>query len=145
MHRPRYDDWSFPKGKLDAGETFEAAAVREVEEETGLRGVLGHELPEARYTDGKGRPKVVRYWEMAVAEDTGWEPGDEVDVLRGCPSTPPSSSCPTATTSRSSTPSPASPGPADRSPGERQVNGECWQLVHLPVHPAHPCGTTRSP
>jgi 8-oxo-dGTP pyrophosphatase MutT (NUDIX family) len=85
VHRPRYDDWSFPKGKLDHDETFEAAAVREVEEETGLRGVLGHELPEVRYTDGKGRPKVVRYWEMAVAEDTGWEPGDEVDLLAWLP------------------------------------------------------------
>src|SRR5690606_9539832 len=49
VHRPRYDDWSFPKGKLDKGETFEAAAVREVAEETGLVCTLGHELPSTEY------------------------------------------------------------------------------------------------
>jgi 8-oxo-dGTP pyrophosphatase MutT (NUDIX family) len=81
VHRPRYDDWSFPKGKLEPGETFEAAAAREVQEETGIQGALGHELPEVRYTDGKGRPKLVRYWEMAVADDGGFEPGHEVDAL----------------------------------------------------------------
>jgi 8-oxo-dGTP diphosphatase len=82
VHRPRYDDWSLPKGKLDRGESFEQAAVREVLEETGLRCRLRQELPEVRYTDGKGRPKVVRYWLMDVAEDTGFVPGDEVDELR---------------------------------------------------------------
>lgn len=82
VHRPRYDDWSFPKGKLDPGETFEEAALREVREETGLVCRLGPELAFAHYDDNKGRPKVVRYWLMAVVEDPGFEPNDEVDELR---------------------------------------------------------------
>jgi 8-oxo-dGTP diphosphatase len=79
VHRPRYDDWSFPKGKLHPGESHEACALREVIEETGMRCVLGHELPSVAYVDGRGRPKVVRYWEMTVAADLGFEAGDEVD------------------------------------------------------------------
>lgn len=82
VHRPRYDDWSFPKGKCHAGEADEACAVREVQEETGLLCAPGHELPAVSYTDGRGHPKVVRYWEMVVAEDVGFEPGDEVDERR---------------------------------------------------------------
>jgi 8-oxo-dGTP diphosphatase len=82
VHRPRYDDWSFPKGKLDPGETFEEAALREVREETGLICRLGPELAFAHYDDNKGRPKVVRYWLMAVIEDPGFEPNEEVDELR---------------------------------------------------------------
>ena len=82
VHRPRYDDWSFPKGKLDPGETFEEAALREVREETGLTCRLGPELAFAHYNDNKGRPKLVRYWLMAVIEDPGFEPNDEVDELR---------------------------------------------------------------
>ena len=81
VHRPRYDDWTLPKGKLDAGESFEQAALREVEEETGLRARLVRELPPARY-DVRGRPKVVRYWLMAVVDDPGFELNDEVDQLR---------------------------------------------------------------
>lgn len=64
VHRPRYDDWTLPKGKLDAGESFEQAALREVEEETGLRCRLMRELPSTTYTDHKGRSKLVRYWLM---------------------------------------------------------------------------------
>ncbi len=82
IHRPRYDDWSLPKGKLDPGEDFEAAAVREVQEEIGVHGRLGAELPSTTYTDNKGRPKIVRYWVMDVAEDRGFSPNDEVDELR---------------------------------------------------------------
>jgi 8-oxo-dGTP diphosphatase len=67
VHRPRYDDWSFPKGKADPGESDEHCAVREVEEETGLRCSLGPELPSTEYTDPKGRPKRVRYWAMEIA------------------------------------------------------------------------------
>ena len=64
VHRPAYDDWTFPKGKADGDETDEECAVREVEEETGLRCRLLRELPSTEYTDAKGRPKRVRYWAM---------------------------------------------------------------------------------
>jgi 8-oxo-dGTP pyrophosphatase MutT (NUDIX family) len=82
VHRPRYDDWSLPKGKLDPGESFEQAALREVEEETGLRARLMRELPSVEYRDNKDRPKVVRYWLMEVEHDPGFAPNDEVDELR---------------------------------------------------------------
>ena len=82
VHRGRYDDWSIPKGKLDRGESFEDAALREVREETGLRCRLLQELEPARYEDHKGRPKLVRYWLMEPVEDTGFTPDDEVDELR---------------------------------------------------------------
>ena len=82
VHRPRYDDWSFPKGKLDKGESFEGAAVREVAEETGLTCELGHELPSTWYLDGKGRLKLVRYWAMRVVGIEPWAPNDEVDQRR---------------------------------------------------------------
>jgi 8-oxo-dGTP diphosphatase len=82
VHRPHRRDWSLPKGKLDPGETFEEAALREVVEETGITCTLGEELPETRYEDQKGRPKVVRYWRMEVVEDPGFMPNDEVDELR---------------------------------------------------------------
>jgi 8-oxo-dGTP diphosphatase len=81
VHRPRYDDWSLPKGKLDRGESFEHAALREVEEETGMRCSLGRELDPARYRDRKGRAKLVRWWLMSPLEGS-FEPGDEVDELR---------------------------------------------------------------
>ena len=85
VHRPKYDDWSLPKGKLDPGETWEQAALREVEEETGLRCTLAEPLESTRYTDRKGRPKEVRYWRMEVATDTGLGPDDEVDEVRWVP------------------------------------------------------------
>jgi 8-oxo-dGTP diphosphatase len=80
VHRPRYDDWSLPKGKLEDGESFEEGALREVEEETGYRCGLGDELAAARYDDRKGRPKHVRYWLMRV-EGGAFEPNEEVDEL----------------------------------------------------------------
>jgi 8-oxo-dGTP pyrophosphatase MutT (NUDIX family) len=70
VHRPAYGDWTFPKGKLERGETEEACALREVEEETGLRCVLGRELSSTTYRDGKGRRKRVRYWVMEVESGT---------------------------------------------------------------------------
>jgi 8-oxo-dGTP pyrophosphatase MutT (NUDIX family) len=82
IHRPRYDDWSFPKGKLDRRESSDGAARREVEEETGLRCELGDELPPARYMDGKGRLKEVRYWAMRAVGISPWSPNDEVDRRR---------------------------------------------------------------
>jgi 8-oxo-dGTP diphosphatase len=85
VHRPRYDDWAFPKGKLDPGESFEDAALREVEEETGLRCRLVRELPSSEYHDNKGRSKVVRYWLMEVEDEVGFVPNDEVDELRRLP------------------------------------------------------------
>jgi 8-oxo-dGTP diphosphatase len=82
VHRPRYDDWSLAKGKLDPGEGFEEAAVREVEEEIGVRGVLGAELPSTTYHDNKGRSKLVRYWLMEAVDGGAFTPNDEVDALR---------------------------------------------------------------
>src|SRR3989442_274166 len=64
VHRPRYGDWTFPKGKALPGESDEDCALREVEEETGLRCELGEELPATAYVDGMGRPKRVRWWRM---------------------------------------------------------------------------------
>jgi 8-oxo-dGTP pyrophosphatase MutT (NUDIX family) len=81
VHRPRYDDWSLPKGKLDRGESWEDAALREVEEEIGIRARLGEELPPTSYRDNKGREKVVRYWLME-ARDGEFTPSDEVDEMR---------------------------------------------------------------
>ena len=82
VHRPRYDDWSLPKGKLDEDEGWEDGALREVEEETGMRCRLGEELDPASYQDRKGRDKVVRYWLMEPENDTDFVPNDEVDQLR---------------------------------------------------------------
>jgi 8-oxo-dGTP diphosphatase len=81
VHRPRYDDWSLPKGKLGEAESWEEAALREVREETGMRCVLGRELAPARYRDRKGRDKLVRYWLMRPLEGS-FAPTDEVDELR---------------------------------------------------------------
>jgi 8-oxo-dGTP diphosphatase len=82
VHRPRHEDWSLPKGKLDPGEDWLQAAVREVHEETGVRAEPQQELPSNVYVDDKGRPKTVRWWRMRVADQEGFEPNDEVDEVR---------------------------------------------------------------
>jgi 8-oxo-dGTP diphosphatase len=82
VHRPKYDDWTFPKGKAEAGESDEACALREVAEETGLRCRLGDELPSTEYVDARGRPKRVRYWLMHPVADDGFSPNDEIDEVR---------------------------------------------------------------
>ena len=80
MHRPRYDDWSLPKGKLHSGELPLAAAVREVTEETGVRPVVGRRLPPSATSLGPDR-KYVDYWAMTPADGT-FVATDEVDSLR---------------------------------------------------------------
>ncbi|WP_189277950.1 NUDIX hydrolase [Kitasatospora griseola] len=83
VHRPKYDDWSLPKGKLDPGEGWRTAALREVREETGMRCVLGPELPTQHYLV-QGRPKEVRYW-AAVPTGGAFRPNREVDRLEWLP------------------------------------------------------------
>jgi 8-oxo-dGTP diphosphatase len=81
VHRPKYDDWALPKGKLAEGERHEEAALREVAEETGLDCALGPELEPSSYRDGQGRPKVVRYWAMEPLRGE-FRPTREVDQAR---------------------------------------------------------------
>jgi 8-oxo-dGTP diphosphatase len=80
VYRPKYDDWTLPKGKLDPGETFEEAALREVEEETGLRCRLGRRLEDTHYRDRHDRPKLVQWWAMEV-ESGEFAPNNEVSEL----------------------------------------------------------------
>jgi len=81
VHRPHREDWTFPKGKREAGESHERCAIREVEEETGLRCRPGVELPSSSYINGKGRLKVVRYWVMEAVDGRAG-PRNEVDAVR---------------------------------------------------------------
>jgi 8-oxo-dGTP pyrophosphatase MutT (NUDIX family) len=86
IHRPKYEDWTLPKGKLDKGETAEQAAVREVEEETGIKATLGARAGSNEYYDRHGRSKRVDYWLMEpdVVPDE-FTPNDEVDEIRWLP------------------------------------------------------------
>jgi 8-oxo-dGTP pyrophosphatase MutT (NUDIX family) len=81
IHRKARGDWSFPKGKAEPGESDEDCALREVEEETGLRCALGAELPSVSYRDRKDRPKRVRYWAMTVVRGSA-RPQNEIDAVR---------------------------------------------------------------
>lgn len=83
VHRPKWDDWSHPKGKLTAGECARDAAIREVREETGMACVLGAELSTSRY-EVDDRPKEVVYW-IAQAVEGVFTPNDEVDELSWLP------------------------------------------------------------
>lgn len=88
VHRPRYVDWSFPKGKWEESDADDAAcAVREVAEETGCSVELGRELPSVSYRDAKLRPKRVRYWSMRSTGGT-FTPNGEVDEVRWLPLAP---------------------------------------------------------
>lgn len=84
VHRPKYDDWSFPKGKLDPGETASDGALREVREETGLTCRAAAELSPVQYRDARGRPKIVRYWLMEPVSGSisEREPDREIDRIR---------------------------------------------------------------
>jgi 8-oxo-dGTP diphosphatase len=86
IHRPEYEDWTLPKGKLDPGETAEEAAVREVEEETGIKASLGAHAGSTEYYDRHGRSKRVDYWLMDpdVVPDE-FTPNSEVDEIRWLP------------------------------------------------------------
>jgi 8-oxo-dGTP pyrophosphatase MutT (NUDIX family) len=84
IHRPKYDDWSLPKGKLDRGEDFRRAALREVEEETGCRARLVRFAGTSVYRVGL-RPKLVLYWHMSVEASRPFEPNGEVDRLEWLP------------------------------------------------------------
>jgi 8-oxo-(d)GTP phosphatase len=84
IHRPAYDDWTFPKGKLKTGEHMIAAALREVHEETGMTIALGRALPPVHYIS-RGRLKRVDYWTGGAVADDGFTPNEEVDELRWLP------------------------------------------------------------
>lgn len=88
VHRPRYDDWSHPKGKCDRGEEYRATCLREVLEETGLDVELAQRLQTVHYVDGLGRPKKVKYWLARPADGRGdidREPDAEVDEAAWLP------------------------------------------------------------
>ncbi len=80
IHRPHRDDWSYPKGKVDPGETELECALREVKEETGMEGKLGDELPLVTYRDHRDRSKSVRYWLLKYKQGN-FKPNDEVDEI----------------------------------------------------------------
>ena len=81
VHRPKYGDWTFPKGKCAPGEDDESCALREVEEETGLRCALVEEIGTTAYADSRGRPKRVRWWLMEPL-DGNFVATDEIDEVR---------------------------------------------------------------
>jgi 8-oxo-dGTP diphosphatase len=84
VHRPAYDDWTLPKGKLAAGESEIEGALREVEEETGMSCRVDRPIGTTSYIDRKGRPKVVVYWLMQATGGT-FEPNEEIDEVRWLP------------------------------------------------------------
>jgi 8-oxo-dGTP diphosphatase len=83
VHRPRYGDWTLPKGKLEPGESWQQGAAREVEEETGLRCEVGEEVARTHYVDGQGRDKEVRYYRMTADGEPLAQ--NEIDEVRWVP------------------------------------------------------------
>jgi len=81
VHRPRYDDWSFPKGKMEAGESWTEAALREVEEETGIQAALDDFAGSFSYQVPQG-VKIVLYWNMRVRAESAFAPNEEVDQVQ---------------------------------------------------------------
>ena len=81
IHRPKYNDWTLPKGKLEPGETWKAAAVREVSEETGCKAEIGNFAGCICYMF-RDTPKIVLYWNMKLIGECHFQPGKEVDQLR---------------------------------------------------------------
>jgi 8-oxo-dGTP diphosphatase len=80
VHRPKYDDWSLPKGKTEEGESLEQTALREVEEETACRAVLAGRAGTVSYEDA-GRSKTVHYWLMDLVDESVFRPNREIDRL----------------------------------------------------------------
>ena len=120
VHRPKYDDWSLPKGKLEDGESFEQAALREVEEETGWRCDLGRDLGETRFKDSKGRDKPVQLVGDVGPRARQWEPNDEVDDILWVPL---ADLPPVITYDRTARCSSASPPTAASAPSEATPSG----------------------
>jgi ADP-ribose pyrophosphatase len=145
IHRPHRRDWTFPKGKLESGETHEECAIREVEEETGLRCALGLELPSTSHTDNKGRHKLVRYWMMYPT--VGWRDRTmKWTPSSGCRSTRPRGSSPTLATASSSPPSPrsraGSRGPP-ASPSAGSGSPRSWVFHRYPPRSPHSSPATQ--
>ena len=82
IHRERYDDWSLPKGKREPGESWRETALREVQEETGCRPILGDFIGSAAYVINGSAPKVVLFWHMLLKKDCEFIPNKEVDNLK---------------------------------------------------------------
>lgn len=80
VHRPRHGDWALPKGKLEPGERWQDAALREVREEAGFEAVLGEFAGVVCY-ETRGRPKVVLFWHMLARGEPSWTPSEEVDEV----------------------------------------------------------------
>jgi len=119
VHRPVREDWSFPKGKLEEGETFEEGALREVLEETGLTCRLGRFLGHTQYRDRKDRDKVVAYWVMTVDASSPSSPTRRSTSCGGPISPPPLACSATSATATCWPPSPRRTTPPRSSPERR--------------------------
>ncbi len=94
VYRKRHQDWTLPRGKVKDGESFQEAAMREVQDETGCSCRIGNYLGTISYSDN-GVPKVVLFWKMTLVEDKGARNNDEIGEAFGCRCLPQLSGCPT--------------------------------------------------